>query len=282
VAIVGITSPPYANMISGGSNSFESMMKRLDSGKIKSEVVKKRLNNLKKNKSSDISMKGVVDSTYGKTVGQIGNLKDELSFSDEEINAGCNSVWHGCYEDGRYRSYFSKESLIHAAKISPILVMKIINHLNLNQKDTMIDFFSGTARIPLIASMMGYNSIGIELEKHFYEMSLRNQKHLENRLGRKLPCSLYKGDSRYIGNIINNIDIIPTDIKNENYSEAIRQFYKSAFDYGISPLVLVLKNPTKNKKVQRLDLKNIEIMNDCGYELYDYHKALLFEEVDRQ
>src|SRR3990167_6146500 len=178
MALIGITSPPYANMISGGSSSFESVMKRLDSGKIKSEVVKKRLNNWRKNKTTDISTKGMVDSTYGKTVGQIGNLKDDLIESDEEINVGCNSVWHGCYEAGKYIKYFSKESLEHPAKISPILVLKILKHLDLTQKDTVIDFFSGTARIPLIASMQGYNSIGIELEQYFHDISLRNKKHL--------------------------------------------------------------------------------------------------------
>lgn len=74
----------------------------------------------------------------------------------------------------------------------------------------------------------------------------------------------------------------PDNLGNQNsatYLSAMLQVYSEAFRSGISPLVLVTKNPTRNGKLRRLDLDTISILQQSGYEIFDYHRAILFEEV---
>jgi hypothetical protein len=58
--------------------------------------------------------------------------------------------------------------------------------------------------------------------------------------------------------------------------------YQESFKAGISPLVVVTKNPTKNKKIRRLDLDTVALLEVAGYEVFDYHRAILFEIVQQQ
>lgn len=65
----------------------------------------------------------------------------------------------------------------------------------------------------------------------------------------------------------------------QTYLSEMLRVYSEAFRSGISPLVLVTKNPTRNGKLRRLDLDTISILQQSGYEVFDYHRAILFEEV---
>lgn len=64
----------------------------------------------------------------------------------------------------------------------------------------------------------------------------------------------------------------------ETYLEAMLKVYKEAYLAGISPLVIVTKNPTRDFKLRRLDIDMAKLLLMVGYEIIDYHRAVLFEE----
>ncbi len=63
----------------------------------------------------------------------------------------------------------------------------------------------------------------------------------------------------------------------ESYLSAMLKVYQQAFICGISPLVVVTKNPTRNGKLRRLDSDTVYLLQLAGYEIFDYHRAVLFE-----
>lgn len=63
----------------------------------------------------------------------------------------------------------------------------------------------------------------------------------------------------------------------ESYLSAMFKVYQQAYLCGISPLVVVTKNPTRNGALRRLDLDTISLLQSCGYEIFDYHRSILFE-----
>ena len=52
--------------------------------------------------------------------------------------------------------------------------------------------------------------------------------------------------------------------------------YGEAFKSGVSPLVVVVKNPTRKHVLRRLDLDTAKLLLSCGYKIIDYHRAVLF------
>ena len=64
----------------------------------------------------------------------------------------------------------------------------------------------------------------------------------------------------------------------QSYLSAMLQVYVEAFRSGISPLVTVTKNPTRQGKLRRLDIDTARLLIMAGYKIVDYHRALLFEE----
>ncbi len=62
----------------------------------------------------------------------------------------------------------------------------------------------------------------------------------------------------------------------QTYLEAMYQVYSEAYKAGISPLVVVTKNPTRNHKLRRLDIDTARLLEMVGYRIVDYHQAVLF------
>src|SRR3990167_4232496 len=120
--------------------------------------------------------------------------------------------WFGCYEgDSYFRQYFEPSTYAHPAKISPLLADRIFKHLEklelLKEGMTILDFMSGSGRVPLLASLRGYKSIGVELETHFVKMCNDNKKFAENKIGRKLDMEILQGDSRNLSKLLNKSDV---------------------------------------------------------------------------
>src|SRR3990167_7584762 len=120
--------------------------------------------------------------------------------------------WFGCYEgDSYFRQYFEPSTYAHPAKISPLLADRIFKHLEklelLKEGMTILDFMSGSGRVPLLASLRGYKSIGVELEPHFVKMCNDNKKFAENKIGRKLDMTVVQGDSRQLSKLLGKSDI---------------------------------------------------------------------------
>lgn len=67
----------------------------------------------------------------------------------------------------------------------------------------------------------------------------------------------------------------------ETYTTAMLAVYSEAFKAGISPLVTVTKNPTRKGKLRRLDLDTAALLQRAGYEIIDYHRATLFDEINQ-
>lgn len=64
----------------------------------------------------------------------------------------------------------------------------------------------------------------------------------------------------------------------QTYTSAMLKVYQEAYKAGISPLVIVTKNPTKNYALRRLDLDTAQLLRTAGYTIIDYHQAVLFNE----
>lgn len=68
--------------------------------------------------------------------------------------------------------------------------------------------------------------------------------------------------------------------KQESYLSAMLQVYTEIARVS-NVLVIVIKNPTRNGKLRRLDLDTIKILEMSGWILYCQHRALLFEELEQ-
>lgn len=69
---------------------------------------------------------------------------------------------------------------------------------------------------------------------------------------------------------------------NETYLSAMLQVYAEAYKAGISPLVTVTKNPTRKGHLRRLDLDTASLLQQAGYRIVDYHRAILFRQNAQQ
>ena len=81
----------------------------------------------------------------------------------------------------------------------------------------------------------------------------------------------YDGGEKNIGNY-----------SNQSYQEAMLQVYQGLFEAEISPVVTITKNPTKKKKIKRLDIETAELLEKAGYDIVDYHQAMLWQEEEQQ
>lgn len=101
-------------------------------------------------------------------------------------------------------------------------------------------------------------------------------------MGGLRPYSDEPVDSWFTERDPTNIGNLTSDTKSrdgrESYLSAMRQVYFEAYAAGISPLVTVTKNPTRDGKLRRLDLDTKKLLVECGYRIVDYHRAVLFRE----
>ena len=139
--------------------------------------------------------------------------EEELDFDITKYHKCLSDLyWYGCYDsDIQYKGFVTPESYAHPAKASFLLIERIFKHLEklelLKEGMTVLDFMAGSFRVPLLASLRGYKSIGVELETHFTKMGHDNKKFAENKIGRKLDMEIIKGDSRELSKLLNKSDV---------------------------------------------------------------------------
>ena len=68
--------------------------------------------------------------------------------------------------------------------------------------------------------------------------------------------------------------------QSETYLEAMSKVY-SEIGRVSDVLCVVIKNPTRNGKLRRLDLDTIKILEMSGWKIHCQHRALLFEELEQ-
>ena len=204
--IVGIESLPYEEAIGRDYKYYE---------KIDTKNKKRAMEMYGKQMPSytDNFKYAYVSDNHNFSENNIGNLKSDSNTESEfDITQyhKCNEnlYWEGCYDsDNYYKKFVTKESNAHPAKISFKLTNRILKHLEnlglLKKGMTVLDFMAGSFRISLMASLKGYNSIGIELEPHFIKMGEDNKKRAELVAGRKLSMQIIQGDSRQLSTILN-------------------------------------------------------------------------------
>lgn len=95
----------------------------------------------------------------------------------------------------------------------------------------------------------------------------------------------YSENPDNIGNLKDvpyNVGNCPDNQQGESYLSAMVKVYAEAYKCGISPLVVVVKCPSRNGKLRRLDIDTCVLMQSAGYEIFDYHRAVLFEEQTQE
>lgn len=66
-------------------------------------------------------------------------------------------------------------------------------------------------------------------------------------------------------------------LKADTYLGAMSQIYREAFKV-CKVIATVTKNPTKKGELRRLDIDTAKLLEMAGFEIVDYHRAILFEE----
>lgn len=66
----------------------------------------------------------------------------------------------------------------------------------------------------------------------------------------------------------------------ESYLSAMLKVYWEIAKVS-DTLVIIIKNPTRDKKLRRLDVDTIKILGMAGWNIYCQHRAILFEELEQ-
>ena len=365
----------------------------------------------------------------------VGNLEEREREMKGNVSSGCGSStqWENLYSqmDG-WKQMVVPESYVHPAKMAPLLCQKIFEHLEelkmIDPDSLVCDFMAGTGTTNIIASLRGYQSVSIELERKFVGIEAANRERLRQYIGKEPRWRIMQGDSRRLSRMLNGgigvmspsyggseqvdkrwnhpnpgakNDLVDNDQKSgfqnpknvghlktaiisppyrnrfdqgneeqrkrggtlqsemnlggyssnpsnvgnlkagvisppyqdaissskadaegelrragydpkkylggkgrqltmkndgglkygtakgqigsadpETYESAMLQIYREAHRAGISPLVTVTKNPTRQGKLVRLDLITIDLLRKAGYFIFDYHQAILFKSHD--
>jgi len=109
-----------------------------------------------------------------------------------------------------FEEFFSKESIRHPAKANLHMIRWIITKYS-KLGETILDPMAGTYSTCIMASLMGRNSIGIDIEDVFYKMGLDNANILKSTGKNKGEIIILQG-ARNISELCQNklIDVIIT------------------------------------------------------------------------
>lgn len=273
-----------------------------------------------------------------------------MDATDFPVRNRSELYWLGCYVgDSSFGRFFDPSTIAHPAKMPFRLAWRILRELQrdghlLNHR--VIDFFAGTGRTNVIASIWGLRSISIELEPHFVHACQLNKNRVERALGHAADWVVREGDARRVlpqlsvagpfvavtsppylsvqrgGGIAKrgfsyDVDYrrriwekdrmnelkremmpavpapfgdpsIPPDLNaprpgnlenagsNDKWQKELVEVLEVANRSGVDRVVLVTKNPVRAGNIYRLDILTARALEAAGYELYDYHRAVLF------
>ena len=293
--LIGVVSPPYFSQVAYQDKEFiksiaEDKSQRYRDGRLKGhfatpEAIRRYAEKIMENYSVDPR--------------NIGNLKDvplvaivSPPYQDTAMPSGCPSHIRKLAREGDWDKAIELERKAEAdqakkgnkyavstdetirKKIEMALEREKGNYSenpdNIgNLKDTQL---AGIISPPFLEAQQGG---GIAIEgyngPHIHEMG----KNQPGKVGR--ACGYMKefhgSDSDNIGNLPDN----KGNHKDESYLSAMFKVYQQAFLCGISPLVVVTKNPTRNGKLRMLSSETFNLLQLAGYEIFDYHRAILFE-----
>lgn len=179
-------------------------------------------------------------TSYGSSDAQIGNLADRIGIVSSPYGRADDRVSKGKVTGGDVADCLTRtyEASLHGSTAGQIG--------NLSDK-------VGVTSPPYEETLQGNG-------KDYSQFIFGAGKRTRRNLGAK-----YSSSRDNIGN------------SPETFSQAMKQVYGEAFKSGISPLVTVTKNPTRDHKLRRLDLLTRELLESVGYRIIDYHRAILFK-----
>ena len=253
--LVGIVSPPYTDIghIAGDNADSELNPDRLKMQKRYTETMRSEGNI---QKLPDRGLVGITSPPYAEIgIGDYKNKREAfVKWITEELKTKGYIEWQGkkyTEKEWREMNYGRLDGRVMVG--SPKMGTEGYNP---NSKDN-------------IGNLPDKELVGIVSPP--YADSDTNAGKSREDLGRNKYLDgkhrFYSGSTRNIGNQ-----------KGETYLEAMLQVYQEAYKAGISPLVTVTKNPTRNGELRRLDLDTANLLMQAGYEIIDYHRAILFEE----
>lgn len=112
--------------------------------------------------------------------------------------------WFNCY--GARGDLFTKESYRHPAKMAVPLCERIFrhgcDHGYWKPGDIILDPMCGIGTTLIVGAVLGYRTVGIELETHFVTLALENVAHASRIAGRPLPVQIIQGDARELSKLL--------------------------------------------------------------------------------
>lgn len=110
-----------------------------------------------------------------------------------------------------YKQFFSKESVAHPAKINLNLLRYIIETYT-SRGEVILDPMAGTFSTPILASLLGRDGVGVDLEERFVKMGLVNKELTEKQasLMKKGRITVLHGDARHLSSVLQEVDSIIT------------------------------------------------------------------------
>ena len=292
---VGVVSPPYFSQVAYQDKEFiisiaEDKSQRYRDGRLKGhygspEAIRRYAEKIMENYSLDPR--------------NIGNLPDaplagiiSPPYQDTAMPSGCPAHIRKLALEGNWDKAIEIERNVEAENVKKGNKYAVSTDETIRKKIEMAlerekgnysenpDNIGNLKDVPLVGVMSppysqaqqgggiainGYNG------PHIHEMG----KNQPGKVGR--ACGYMKefhgSDPVNIGNFPDNNG----NQKDESYLSAMLKVYQQAYLCGISPLVVVTKDPTRNGKLRMLSLDSVFLLQSAGYEIFDYHRAILFE-----
>lgn len=197
---------------------------------------------------------------YSKNPDNIGNLPDRI--------VGITSL---PYAEMMHKKHTEKSTTIYEDK-----------HLDTKYSQNPQNIGNLPDKVVGIVSPPYENSEGTKAASKFKNVKEFAQRQSEgyNKKGRECHSASPEALKQYMEKV-DDVTLSENNIgseREETYLDAMFRVYTEAFNTGISPLVVVTKNPTRDGKLRRLDIDTVNLLMAAGYEIIDYHRAVLFKE----
>ena len=112
---------------------------------------------------------------------------------------------------GRWRQFFPPEAVSHPAKANLNLIEFLIKEFT-REGDLILDPMAGTGSTCVLASLMGRDSICIDIEEKFVKWMEEAKKLVESykTLTPKGTIIVFKGDARRLSEFLGNVNVVLT------------------------------------------------------------------------
>ena len=104
---------------------------------------------------------------------------------------------------------FHPDSITHPAKANCYLLYYLIKKFTM-EGDTVLDPMAGTSSTGIIGSLLGRNTICVDIEQKFVDLSRKNVSFLERSERKKGEVKVIQGDARKLSNLLKEADAVLT------------------------------------------------------------------------